>query len=876
MKASELREQFLRYFEGQGHTRVPSASLVPLDPTLFFTNAGMVQFKGVFVGEETRSYTRACSSQKCMRVSGKHNDLENVGRTPRHHTFFEMLGNFSFGDYFKKEAIAYAWELLTKGYGLPNDRLVVTVFRDDDDAAKLWTAHLPKDRIFRLGEEDNFWAMGETGPCGPCSEILYDWSPSKKKIATADIISDRFWEVWKPVFMQFNRDAKGKRTPLAKPSIDTGMGLERIAAIIQGKESNYDTDLFTAIIRKIEEVTGTKYGGRFNGPPHPPPHPRRTSGPLPQGGEGRSARDRRPATGGHDVSIRVIADHIRGTAMLIADGVQPSNEGRGYVLRRIMRRAIRHGKMLGMDRPFFAPLAHVVIDELGPAYPELVTHRAFIEETIRHEEERFYETLERGLGILTEAFAALPKGHAPVVPDELVFRLYDTYGFPKDLTADIAAEKGFTIDDAGFEALMDAQRQKARAAWKGTGDEGVAPTYATLHQEGVKNRFVGYTETSAAGRVAAILIKGRRMNEARAGETIELVTDVTPFYGEGGGQVGDTGSAVTDGLEIEISDTKKPYPTLFVHHARVVKGTVREGQSLTLAIDAVRRDHIRRNHTATHLLHKALREVLGEHVKQAGSLVAPERLRFDFSHHGAMTREEIAQIEEDVNRVIYGSVVRVVEVPGYSMELCGGTHVRATGDIGMCKIVSQGSVAAGVRRIEAVTGQGVERHLQQLEQERHELADTLKVGPQELVARVKKLAEQIKTLERELTQARLRGATAGGDPKAQIKEVSGIKVLATTVEISSPAELRALADQWRLKLGSGIVALGAAAEGKATVIVMVSKDLTDRFQANRLIQPLAKAVGGTGGGRPDMAQGGGPAVEALPVAMATFSEIVGR
>lgn len=874
MNSAEIRERFLKFFEGEGHARVPSSPLVPLDPTLFFTNAGMVQFKGVFVGEESRPFMRACSSQKCMRVSGKHNDLENVGRTPRHHTFFEMLGNFSFGDYFKKEAIAYAWELLTKGYGLPKERLVVTVFQDDDDAAKLWAAHVPKDRIFRLGEADNFWAMGETGPCGPCSEILYDWAPSKKKITPDDICSDRFWEVWNLVFMQYNRDAKGKLAPLKKPSIDTGMGLERITAIIQGKQSNYDTDLFAPLIAKIAEVTGKKYGGNL---------------------------EPRTSNLAQNVSIRVIADHIRGTAFLIADGVQPSNEGRGYVLRRIMRRAMRHGRMLigGVNQPFFAPLAHVVIDQMGPAYPELVAHRAFIEQTIRREEERFYETLEKGLGILTEAFATLPKGRKAVVPGALVFRLYDTYGFPKDLTADIAAEKGYAIDEAGFEKLMGAQRQKARAAWKGTGDAGVAPAHAMLHQDGVKTQFLGYTQTTATARVSAILAKGRRVREASAAEAIEFVTDVTPFYGEGGGQVGDTGMAVADGLEIEITDTKKPYPTLFIHHARVVKGAVREGMPLTLAIDAERRDHIRRNHTATHLLHKALREVLGEHVKQAGSLVAPDRLRFDFSHHGAMTPEEIARIEADVNRVVraniplviqekphaeavaqgamayfgekYGSVVRVVEVPGYSMELCGGTHVRATGDIGLCKIVSQGSVAAGVRRVEAVTGLGAEEYLRRLEGERQELAAMLKVAPQELAARVKKLAEQVKHLERELHElqtSRTHGANA--DLSAQVRDVGGVKFLAAEVAIHSPAELRALADQYRQKLGSGIVVLGAKLEGKASLIVMVTKDLVDRFKANELIQPLAKALQGTGGGRPDMAQGGGPDIARLGEALAAL------
>ncbi|MBI4367579.1 MAG: alanine--tRNA ligase, partial [Deltaproteobacteria bacterium] len=688
--------------------------------------------------------------------------------------------------------------------------------------------------------------------------------------------------VWNLVFMQWNRDAGGAMAQLARPSIDTGMGLERLAAVAQGVRSNYDIDLFAPIIAAIEAVTGKKYGSRF---------------------EVRGATADIAHRTSHieqDIAIRVLADHIRATVMLIADGVQPANDGRGYVLRRIMRRAIRHGRLLGQSAPFFAGLAPVVVEEMGAAYPELANHQAFIAQVIRHEEERFFTTLENGLAILTEAFQTMQKSRGTVLPGELVFRLYDTYGFPKDLTADIAAEKGYAIDEDGFAAQMEGQRQKARAAWKGTGEEKTAPIYGALQRAGIATRFVGYEAHSHVGTIGAILKAGKRVSEANAGDTIEFVADVTPFYGEGGGQVGDVGLALGDGVELAITDTRKPYSHLYLHAARVVKGRVREGDVVTLAIDGDRRERIRRNHTATHLLHKALRSVLGDHVKQAGSLVAPERLRFDFAHFAPIASEDLHDIEADVNRVIraniplvigempypaavakgalaffgdkYGDVVRVVEVPNYSIELCGGTHVRATGDIGVCKILAQAGVAAGVRRIEAITGATAVAYIQQLEAERAGMAQVLRVGPQELGQRVKKLAEQVKQLERELAAAR--GKAGADDLMARAQEVCGVRVLAARVEVASAADLRGLADQYRQKLGSGIVVLGAVANAKANLIVAVTKDLADRFPAGKLIGALATLVGGTGGGRADMAQGGGPDTAALASALASVPTIL--
>ena len=866
MKSSELREKFLNFFEQRSHTRVRSSSLVPTnDPTLFFTNAGMVQFKDLFLGNEKRNYNRATSSQKCMRVSGKHNDLENVGHTPRHHTFFEMLGNFSFGDYFKEDAIAFAWEFLTKTLGLSADRMWITVFENDDEAEKLWGKHVPKERIFRLGEKDNFWAMGDTGPCGPCSEIAWDFGsgPVKKE----DLESDRFMEIWNLVFMQFDRDAKGKMTPLAKPSIDTGMGLERLAAVIQGKRSNWETDLFTSLISKIAEVTKRK--------------------------QGVSADD--------DIALRVIADHIRGSTFLIADGVTPSNEGRGYVLRRIMRRAIRYGKKLGQDTPFFSKIAHVVVDEMGSAYPELVQHQPFIEKVIAAEEERFFATLDKGLEILESCFKELKKKGQKIIPGDVAFKLYDTYGFPKDLTQIIAQEQGFQIDSDGFEHLMENQREKARASWKGTGEEKVVPIYRELVSGGIKSEFLGYTQESVDAKVLAILKDGKRIKEANAGETVQIVADKTPFYGESGGQVGDTGLIVGQGVETEVIDTKKPVPEIISHVCTIKKGSVREGDELTFAIDSERRQDIRCNHTATHLLHRALREILGEHVKQAGSLVEAQRLRFDFSHFQAMTSEEITEVERHVNEAIrknyqvvtreisydeaikegalaffgekYGDSVRMLDIFGFSRELCGGTHVKATGEIGMLKILTESSVAAGVRRIEAVTGSGAQVYVESLERERTEIAKLLKASPSDLALKVTRLLEQLSKLEKDLKQAR-NHSTHAKDLMEDVREVSGVQVIAAKVEAHNRQMLSELAEKYRDKLQSGVVVLGSVIDDKVVLVAVVSKDLTLRIHAGKIVQALSEVVGGKGGGRPDFAQGGGTDCAKLDEALKKVYEMI--
>ncbi|MDD3582331.1 MAG: alanine--tRNA ligase, partial [Desulfobacca sp.] len=703
MTGQEIREKFLAYFESQGHTRVPSSPLIPADdPTLLFTNAGMVQFKRVFLGEESRSYRRAASSQKCVRAGGKHNDLENVGKTARHHTFFEMLGNFSFGDYFKEGAIEMAWELLTQHFHLPPDQLWATVYYQDEEAADLWhrLIGLPRDRIVPLGDKDNFWAMGDTGPCGPCSEVIIDQGEAMAcgpdcGIGRCDC--DRYLEIWNLVFMQFNRDETGQLTPLPKPSIDTGMGLERLSAVIQGVQSNFDTDLIRPIIARIEDLAGLPYG-----------------------------QDK-----ARSVAFRVIADHCRAITFLIADGVLPSNEGRGYVLRRILRRAVRFGRLLGFQEPFLAPVGHRVIDLMGPHYPELTTAQPFIDQVVNNEEERFAETLDHGLKLLTENLEAVQAQGAAVLPGEVIFKLYDTYGFPLDLVMDVVQEQGVELDLDGFQAHMKRQREASRQAWKGGLPEEIPPIYRELAQLPA-TQFVGYGQLAAESPIVAIIRGESTVKEAQAGDQVEIVTAATPFYGESGGQVGDTGLITAPGLKITVTNTQKLPNDLFLHQGRIEAGQVRVGEPVYLEVDAARRQQIARHHTATHILHAVLRRRLGEHVKQAGSLVTPERFRFDFTHFSGLSPEDLAQIEFDLNQQVqedlpvsvslvpmaealisgvmalfeekYGDTVRLVAIPELSQELCGGTHVTRTGEVGLIKLVAESSVAAGIRRIEAVTG----------------------------------------------------------------------------------------------------------------------------------------------------------------------------
>lgn len=865
MKSSDIREAFLAYFEKNGHMRVKSSSLIPAnDPTLFFTNAGMVQFKDVFTGSDKRPYRRATTSQKCMRVSGKHNDLESVGHTPRHHTFFEMLGNFSFGDYFKKDAIAFAWEFLTKEMKLDPKRLIATVFREDDEAEGLWLAHVPKDRIFRLDEKDNFWSMGETGPCGPCSEILWDFGAGP--ITRADLDTDRFMEIWNLVFMQFNRDKTGKMEPLAAPSIDTGMGLERLSAVMQGKRANWESDLFKTLIDASAHACKVAVA---------------------------DAPD-------IQIPLRVIADHIRCSTFLISDGVIPSNEGRGYVLRRIIRRAVRYGKRLGQNRPFLAGLVKDVVHAMRGAYPELVSQESFIQKVVAAEEERFIITLDKGLELLEQE---MNKATAKVIAGDVAFKLYDTFGFPLDVTQMIADERGFEVDVKGFENAMSDQKVRARASWKGSGEESVSQIYRELSKAGVKSQFVGYLEDASESEVIAIIADGNAIVEAGQGAEVQIIAARTPFYGESGGQTGDKGRALGDGVEIEITDVKRPLKNLIVHLGKIKRGTLRKGDRLSFAIDIDSRQRTRCNHTATHLIHRALREILGEHVKQAGSLVTPTRLRFDFSHFQALTDDERNAVERDVNLAIrrnlsvvthelthdeavargalaffgdkYEENVRMVDVAGHSMELCGGTHVSATGEIGMMKIISESSVAAGVRRIEAVTGLGVEDLILELENERIEIARSMKVQPSEIGSKAVRMMEECTRLEKELKKSR--SAAAGSsmrDLMTEVKEINGVKLLAAKVEAPDRDTLGGFAEQYRDKLGEGVVVLGSEIDGKVVLIAAVSKGLTNRINAGAIIKKISEIVGGKGGGRADFAQGGGADPTKLDAALRGVEAII--
>jgi alanyl-tRNA synthetase len=862
LSSNELRQAFLDFFAERGHEVVASSPLVPgNDPTLLFTNAGMVQFKDVFLGLEKRGYDRAVTSQRCVRAGGKHNDLENVGYTARHHTFFEMLGNFSFGDYFKREAIQYAWDFLTETLELPPEKLWVTVFNDDDEAAAIWLDEMKIDpeRFTRMGEKDNFWAMGDTGPCGPCSEIFYDHGPhvAGGPPGSPDEDGDRYVEVWNLVFMQFDRSADGVMTPLPKPSVDTGMGLERMAAVMQGVHSNYEIDLFANLIEAIAKTVGVDNDGSS--------------------------------------SLNVIADHIRACAFLIVDGVLPGNEGRGYVLRRIIRRAIRHGKKLGTDEPFFYKLVEPLAEEMGDAYPELAKARAHVEKVLKKEELRFAETLDQGMEILEGAIEALS---GEQIPGEIVFKLYDTYGFPVDLTADIARERSLAIDEEGFEAAMAEQRDRARAASKFA-----ASTEKSIRTEAA-SEFSGYEGTEASGEIVALYRGGSPVDALAAGDEGAVILSSTPFYAESGGQIGDTGILAETGKLFQVVDTQKSGNAI-VHYGAVEEGQLNLGDAVDAIVDDERRQAIRLNHSATHLMHAALRKVLGEHVQQKGSLVAPDRLRFDFSHYEPVTPEQIAEIERLVNDEIrrnvaadtrlmsyddamqsgavalfgekYGDEVRVLRFGDFSVELCGGTHVDRTGDIGVFRITHETGIASGVRRIEAVTGKGALDWIDAREQALAEVAGLLKSNPDQAAARVEQLLLQNKDLQKRLATARHALLTGeGSDQEDEIQEIAGIKVLAARLHDVDSSLLREAVDRAKDKLQNAVIVLGTVEDGKVLLAAGVTKNNTDRIRAGDLIKPVAERVGGKGGGRPDFAQAGGSKPEALDEALDAVSDWVAQ
>jgi len=867
VSVSEIRQKFLGYFESQGHTVVQSSTLVPAnDPTLLFTNSGMVQFKDVFLGREQRPYVRATSSQRSVRAGGKHNDLENVGYTARHHTFFEMLGNFSFGDYFKREAIRHAWTLLTEVYQIPPEKLWVTVYAEDDEAYAIWRDEIgvPVERIIRIGDNkgaryasDNFWQMADTGPCGPCSEIFYDHGPEiwGGPPGSPEEDGDRYIEIWNLVFMQFDRDAQGVLTPLPRPCVDTGMGLERISAVLQGVHSNYEIDLFQALIRAAARETG--------------------------------------CTDLANPSLRVIADHIRACSFLMVDGVIPGNEGRGYVLRRIIRRALRHGHKLGQTKPFFYRLVTDLVEQMGQAYPELASAAARVSDMLRQEEERFGETLEKGMAILSQALGGLSTGQA--LDGQTAFTLYDTFGFPLDLTADVCRERGVGVDEAGFQAAMNRQREQARAASK-------FKAGATLSYDGATTRFVGYEQLTHAATVRAIYVEGVSAEQALEGQSVVVVLDTTPFYAESGGQVGDAGRLVSSNGQVRVDDCLKISPDVFGHYGTVALGSLRVGDSLEAEVDLARRARIVRHHSATHLMHKALRETLGGHVQQKGSLVDDEKTRFDFSHTQPMTAEEIARVEAKVNEEIfanratqaqvmtfdeavkggamalfgekYGDEVRVLDI-GSSRELCGGTHVSRTGDIGLFKIVSESGVAAGIRRVEAVCGDRVLARLQSLESQVQEASALLKTAPAELTARLAQALEASRQGERELARLKSKLAlSAGQDLASQAKQVAGITLLAARVEGTDAGGLREMLDSLKGQLKSAAIVLASVEGEKVSLIAGVTADLTARLKAGELVTHVAGQIGGKGGGRPDMAQGGGTQPEALPSALQSLEAYV--
>ena len=876
MTGSEIREKFLKYFEEHGHTIVASSGLIPKDdPTLLFTNSGMVQFKNCFLGLEDRGYTRAASSQKSVRAGGKHNDLENVGYTARHHTFFEMLGNFSFGDYFKKESIAWGWEFLTEKMGLPKDRLWITIYKDDDEAFEIWNKQMgvPSDRIVRMGMESNFWMMGETGPCGPCSEILYDQGPGVgcgRPECSVECDCDRHLELWNHVFTQFDRDKDGNLHPLPKPNIDTGMGLERLTAVIQGVSSNYDSDLFMPIIRFVSKISGKAYG----------------------------------ASADSDVSMRVIADHSRAVTFLIGDGCLPSNEGRGYVLRRILRRAARHGKLLGLEKPFLNEVVSVVVETMKDAYPDLIDKESFIRKVVVNEEQRFIETLDSGLRILGDEVDALKKASRTVVPGEVVFKLYDTFGFPVDLTADIVRKDGLTLDNEGFEKAMEAQRERARESWKGSGEQAIADSYMKLSVQGVATEFVGYHGvTESVTLITAILKRDEAVDSLSEGENGEIFVEETPFYGEKGGQIGDTGAIEGDGFRFEVWDTQWPLDNLITHIGKLKQGTLRVGDRVEMKVDRQVRRATEAHHSGTHVLNAALKRVLGDHVKQSGSLVNPERLRFDFTHFSKIDDGEMDRIETIANQIIrenasvetrllpkeeamktgaaavfdekYGDVVRLVRMGDHSMELCGGTHVERTGDIGALKVVSESAVAAGVRRIEAVTGEEALKYFKKVEAELKKSAALLRANPLELSDRIEKIQKNQKDLEKEIDALKSKLAAKDlSDLFKKVKEVNGVRILATAVDADDVKTLRDFGDKLRDKIQSGIILIGSKAGDKAMLLCLVTKDLADRYHAGNIIKEIAPIVGGSGGGRPDMAQAGGPKPEKLAKALKKLKELI--
>jgi alanyl-tRNA synthetase len=871
MTGNEIRQLYLDFFQKHGHRVVRSSSLIPRDdPTLLFTNAGMVQFKRTFLGEEKRDYLRATTSQKCVRAGGKHNDLENVGYTARHHTFFEMLGNFSFGDYFKEKAVDFAWDLLTNGYGLPAEKLWASVYLDDDDAYDLWHKRIgiPESRMIRLGEEENFWAMGDTGPCGPCSEIHLDRGEEQgcgRPDCDVACDCDRFLEIWNLVFMQFNRDEAGVMTPLPKPSIDTGLGLERMASVIQGTKTNFETDLIYPIIQRAEALAEKSYGS--------------------------SETD--------DVAMKVIADHSRAAAFLIGDGVLPSNEGRGYVLRRIMRRAIRYGRNLGLKRPFLHETARVVFDIMAPAYPELKEASAFITNVIENEEVRFSETLDNGLRVLNDALADIRVKGEKKVPGDLIFKLYDTFGFPVDIVRDVVRDEGLTLDTEGFDARMAQQRKQSRSK---IAFSGISDAYRQLSAAGEKPEFVGYGTLTCEARVVLLVQDGKSVDGADAASEVEVVTTATPFYGEAGGQVGDRGTITAPDMEMAVTDTIKDPTGIIIHKGRLQRGRLENGQTVMLTVDGEHRGAVALNHTATHILHAALRNELGDHVKQAGSLVSADRLRFDFTHFSQIAPDALERIETFVNDRIrqnvpvdveemdmdqamasgatalfeekYGDRVRVISLETFSRELCGGTHTGRTGNIGLFKIVTEASVASGVRRIEALTGKAALDHVQQTNRIVQQLSQMIKDKPDNLVTRVESIQTTMKASEKETERIKTKMAEMQADEGGQVAEINGVKTVVQQVTVEKPAALRELADRFKDRIGSGIVVLGCEAGGKALLIVVVTKDLVKRFHAGNMIKAIAGVVGGGGGGRPDMAQAGGTQPHNLEKALDKARELI--